>query len=169
MNYHDIKIDDMNNGDGLRVTLFVSGCSHQCEGCHNPETWSYKSGVPFDENAREEIYNQLSKDYISGVTFSGGDPLHKNNISEVAKLISDIKSDFPTKTVWVYTGFPYEYIYEECYHALVNVDVLVDGRFIENLANIKYHWAGSTNQRVIDVQESLRLNKVVLYSSSGKE
>jgi anaerobic ribonucleoside-triphosphate reductase activating protein len=169
MNYHDIKIDDMNNGDGLRVTLFVSGCSHQCEGCHNSETWSYKSGISFDRKAKEEIYNQLSKDYISGITFSGGDPFHRNNIGEVTKVINDIKSDFPTKTIWVYTGFLYEYIYEECHHALENVDVLVDGRFIQDLADIKYHWAGSTNQRVIDVQESLRLNKVVLYSSSGKE
>lgn len=163
MNYHDIKIDDMNNGDGLRVTLFVSGCSHCCEGCHNPETWAFESGIPFDENAKQIIYSQLNKDYISGVTLSGGDPFNINNINEVTKLIHKIKSDFPNKTVWVYTGYQYGYIYEEYHHALVNIDVLVDGKFMQDLADVKYHWAGSTNQKVINVQESLSQDRVVLW------
>ena len=92
MNYHDIKHDDMNNGPGLRVTLFVSGCDHYCNGCQNPETWDTKSGIPFDNTAIEEIFKQLDNDYISGITFSGGDPLNENNRVEVCSLISKIKS-----------------------------------------------------------------------------
>ena len=94
MNYHDIKHDDMNNGPGLRVTLFVSGCDHYCNGCQNPETWDTKSGIPFDNTAIEEIFKQLDNDYISGITFSGGDPLNENNRVEVCSLISKIKSRY---------------------------------------------------------------------------
>ena len=106
MNYHDIKHDDMNNGPGLRVTLFVSGCDHHCKECQNPETWSTESGIPFDKEAKDEIFEQLDKDYISGITFSGGDPLNKNNRAEVFTLIHQIRNKYgSTKSIWIYTGY----------------------------------------------------------------
>ena len=116
MNYHDIKHDDMNNGPGLRVTLFVSGCDHYCNGCQNPETWDTKSGIPFDNTAIEEIFKQLDNDYISGITFSGGDPLNENNRVEVCSLISKIKSRYGnSKSIWIYTGYTWNEIIEEAF------------------------------------------------------
>ena len=95
----------MNNGSGLRVVLWLSGCSHHCYNCQNPQTWNPDSGIPFDEPAKQEIFNELSKDYISGITFSGGDPLHENNLDEVIKLVKEIRISFPDKNIWLYTGF----------------------------------------------------------------
>ena len=164
MNYHDIKHDDMNNGPGLRVTLFVSGCDHYCNGCQNPETWSTKSGIPFDDTAIEEIFEQLNNDYISGITFSGGDPLNENNRVEVCSLIHQIRLKYgKSKSIWIYTGYTWEEIVNTLTPVLLGVDVLIDGMFDKNLADVNYHWAGSTNQRVIDVQKSLEEKKVVLY------
>ena len=156
MNYHDIKHDDMNNGPGLRVTLFVSGCDHYCNGCQNPETWSTKSGIPFDDTAIEEIFEQLNNDYISGITFSGGDPLNANNRVEVCSLIHQIRLKYgKSKSIWIYTGYTWEEIVNTLTPVLLGVDVLIDGMFDKDLADVNYHWAGSTNQRVIDVQLSL--------------
>ena len=168
MNYHDIKHDDMNNGPGLRVTLFVSGCDHYCNGCQNPETWDTKSGIQFDNTAIEEIFKQLDNDYISGITFSGGDPLNENNRVEVCNLISKIKSRYGnSKSIWIYTGYTWNEIIEEAFpiltDILLNTNVIVDGMFKKDLADVNYHWAGSTNQRVIDVQRSLEEKKIVLY------
>lgn len=168
MNYHDIKHDDMNNGPGLRVTLFVSGCSHHCKDCQNPETWSTESGIPFDQAAKDEIFEQLDKDYISGITFSGGDPLNENNKAEVFTLIHQIRNKYNnTKSIWIYTGYTWEEILEEAFPILTAIldetDVIVDGMFEKDLADVNYHWAGSTNQRVIDVQRSLEEHKVVLF------
>lgn len=101
INYHNITHDDMNNGDGLRVVLWLSGCSHHCFNCQNPQTWDPDSGIPFDELAKQEIFNELSKDYISGITLSGGDPLHENNLSEVLSLVEEILNLFPSKTIWL--------------------------------------------------------------------
>lgn len=105
MNYHNITHDDMNNGDGLRVVLWLSGCSHKCKNCQNPQTWNSNSGILFDEDAKNEIFNELSKDYISGITFSGGDPLHENNLMDVANLIFKVKENFPKKTIWLYAQY----------------------------------------------------------------
>lgn len=164
MNYHDIKHDDMNNGPGLRVTLFVSGCDHYCNGCQNPETWSTKSGIPFDDTAIEEIFEQLNNDYISGITFSGGDPLNANNRVEVCSLIHQIRLKYgKSKSIWIYTGYTWEEIVNTLTPVLLGVDVLIDGMFDKDLADVNYHWAGSTNQRVIDVQRSLEEKKIVLY------
>lgn len=167
MNYHDIKHDDMNNGPGLRATLFVSGCDHYCNGCQNPETWNTKSGIPFDDVAIEEIFEQLDKDYISGITFSGGDPLNENNRVEVCSLIHQIRLKYgKSKSIWIYTGYTWEEIVNTLTPVLLGVDVLIDGMFDKNLADVNYHWAGSTNQRVIDVQRSLEEKKVVLYKDN---
>lgn len=154
MRYHNITKDDMLNGDGLRVVLWVAGCSHCCKECHNPLTWDPAGGLPFDEEAKKEIFEQLNKPYISGVTFSGGDPLHAANRLDVRTLMAEIKQKYPDKTIWLYTGDTWENIMH--YAVMQYVDVLVDGEFqIDNKDN-KLLWKGSKNQRVIDVQKSLR-------------
>ena len=153
MRYHNITKDDMLNGDGLRVVLWVAGCTHCCKECHNPVTWDPDGGVLFDNAARQEIFGQLDKPYISGITFSGGDPLHAANRLDVRELIEDVKSRYPAKTVWLYTGDSWEDIFQ--YSMMKYVDVLLDVEFKNDLKNTKLRWRGSSNQRVIDVQASL--------------
>lgn len=165
MNYHNITTDDMLNGEGLRTVLWVAGCEHHCHGCHNPITWDPKGGLPFDIYAEAELYSKLYPSYIDGITFSGGDPLHPKNRDEVMRLARDIKKKLPRKTVWLYTGYTWEQICEmpKIYNDLRNIDVIVDGRYVERLADVKYEYAGSRNQRVIDVQRSLQNPEPVLY------
>ena len=154
MRYHNITKDDMLNGDGLRVVLWVSGCSHCCKGCQNPITWDVNGGVVFDESAKQEIFDQLDKPYISGITFSGGDPLHSANRMDVRTLMAEIKEKYPNKTIWLYTGDVWENVMH--YPMMRYVDVLVDGEFMIEKRDVKLMWKGSSNQRVIDVQKSLR-------------
>lgn len=162
MRYHNITKDDMLNGDGLRVVLWVSGCGHACKGCQNPITWDVNGGLLFDEAAKEEIFAELSKDYVSGITFSGGDPLFPANRAAVYPLIEEIHEKFPEKTMWLYTGFVWETI--QNLPCMKYLDVVVDGEFeIEKLSPAA-HWKGSTNQRVIDVQKSLAAGEVVLHN-----
>ena len=156
----------MRNGDGLRVVLWVSGCSHRCEGCQNPVTWDPKDGLLFDEDAKKEIWDALQKDYISGVTFTGGDPLHAANKAEVIALMQEIKEAFPNKTIWLYTGDDFETFKEEPF--LVYVDVCVDGEFILSEMDTKLCWKGSKNQRVIDVQKTLESGEIVLHCEDYK-
>ena len=150
MNYHNITKDDMLNGDGLRVVLWVSGCAHGCKGCHNPITWDPKSGLPFDEAAKQEIFTELEKDYISGLTLSGGDPLFPGNRSTIEQLVKEVKENFPNKAIWLYTGYDWEAISN--LPLIQYIDIVVDGKFIESLKDAKLHWRGSSNQRVIDVK-----------------
>ena len=145
----------MLNGDGLRVVLWVAGCSHCCKECQNPITWDPDGGILFDEAAKEELFEQLEKPYISGITFSGGDPFHAANRLEVRNLMQEIKAKYPDKTIWLYTGDSWENILH--YPAMQYVDVLVDGEFKVDLKDSKLLWKGSSNQRVIDVQKSLKL------------
>lgn len=154
MRYHNITKDDMLNGDGLRVVLWVSGCSHCCKECHNSITWDPDGGLPFDDSAKQEIFEQLDKSYISGITFSGGDPLHAANRLDVRNLMAEIKEKYPSKTMWLYTGDVWENIFH--YPLMQFVDVLVDGEFKVDLKDAKLLWKGSSNQRVIDVQKSLK-------------
>ena len=160
MNYHNIVHDDLLNGEGLRVTLFVSGCAHHCPACQNPQTWPPDSGIPFDQAARDEIIEALSKPYISGLTLSGGDPFHPQNASACVELAREVKLKFPHKTVWAYTGYRYEEIPPEY---LWPVDVLCDGRYIRALDSPELPWVGSSNQRVIDVPRSVREGHAVLF------
>lgn len=153
MRYHNITKDDMLNGDGLRVVLWVAGCSHCCDGCQNPVTWDPDGGLFFDEAAKAEIYEELKHDYISGITFSGGDPLHSANRMDVRMLAADIKRDFPDKSIWLYTGDIWENILDD--PILKYIDVLVDGEFHIQERDVKLLWKGSSNQRVIDVQSTL--------------
>lgn len=161
MRYHNITKDDMLNGDGLRAVLWLSGCEHGCKGCHNPITWDIDGGIEFDNTARNELFDLLEKDYISGVTLSGGDPLHPKNIQGVSELVSEIKETFPDKTIWLYTGYQWEEV--AVFPFIKDIDVLVDGEFIETLKNEKLHWKGSSNQRVIDVKKSLQEDQVILH------
>jgi len=161
MQYHNITKDDMLNGDGLRVVLWVAGCGHACPGCHNPITWDENGGLPFDEAAKEEIFTELAKDYVSGVTFSGGDPLYPANREQVGALAREVHARFPEKTIWLYTGYRWEEI--SALPLMQYIDVLVDGKFIADLKDTKLHWKGSFNQRIIDVQKSLQSSSLYLY------
>lgn len=163
MRYHNITKDDMLNGDGLRVVLWVSGCTHKCKNCHNPVTWDIHGGLEFDQEAKKELFEALAKPYIAGITLSGGDPLHPANCADVTSLIQEIRETFPQKTIWMYTGFCWDEV--NTLEAVQNVDVLVDGPYIEELKDPKLHWRGSSNQRVIRVKESLEKNEVVLHCS----
>ena len=154
MRYHNITKDDMLNGDGLRVVLWLAGCTHCCKECQNPITWDADGGLPFDDEAKKEIFDQLDKPYISGITFSGGDPLHSANRLDVRGLMKEIKKKYPDKTIWMYTGDSWEDILH--YPMMEYVDVLVDGEFKVDLKDTKLLWKGSSNQRVIDVRASLK-------------
>lgn len=161
MNYHNITKDDMLNGDGLRVVLWVSGCTHQCPECQNPITWDLAGGLPFDEEAENELFDALKPAYVSGITFSGGDPLHPFNQSEITRLAKKFKELEPEKTAWLYTGFSWENIKD--LDVMKYIDVLVDGEFMADLKDNNLHWIGSANQRVIDVQKSLERDEIVLH------
>lgn len=162
MRYHNITKDDMLNGDGLRVVLWVAGCMHHCPECQNPITWDVEGGIPFDDSAKAEIDEQLEKGYISGITFSGGDPLHPANRKEVGVLIQDIHEHFPQKTIWLYTGYLWEEIQDLEFLPLI--DIIVDGRYIKELRDNKLEWKGSSNQRVIDVKQTLQKGSIILYA-----
>ena len=152
----------MLNGDGLRVVLWVAGCSHACPGCHNPVTWDPEGGIPFDEAARQEIFTELEKDYVSGITFSGGDPLHEANRKEVTALAEEIKKEYPEKTIWLYTGYLWEEVKDQ--EIIAYLDVLADGEFQVGKKELGLQWVGSSNQRVIDVKKSLDQGRVILWA-----
>lgn len=151
----------MLNGEGLRVVLWVAGCSHGCKNCQNPITWDPESGLPFDEAAKEELFAELRKDYISGVTLSGGDPLYMGNREDMTALAKEIKARFPEKTIWLYTGYLWEEV--SALPIMEYIDVLIDGRFIDDLKDPQLHWKGSFNQRIVDVQKSLEKGTLYLY------
>lgn len=167
MYFHGIEKDSMLNGDGLRVVLWVSGCNHHCKGCHNPQTWNLYSGREFTCVDMIELLAEINKEYISGLTISGGDPLHPDNWETVRDICVVVKNDFPEKTIWIYTGYKWEEVVEYPYFKFHSryIDVIVDGEFVEELKDSNYPWAGSTNQRVIDVKKSLRQGEVVLWRS----
>jgi len=162
MNYHNITKDDMLNGDGLRVVLWVSGCHHGCKDCQNPVTWNPEGGLPFDRQAKEELFADLSRDYISGITYSGGDPLHRANRQKITALIREIHEKFPGKTQWLYTGSLWEEVQD--LETMDLLDVVVDGPFLIEQKDNQLFWKGSLNQRVIDVQKSRETGGVVLWT-----
>lgn len=165
MRYHNITKDDMLNGAGLRVVLWVAGCSHHCPGCQNPITHDPNGGIPFDEKAKEELFAELRKDYIAGITFSGGDPLHPLNVNEIGELVAEINAEFPHKTKWLYTGFTWEQISGLPFISML--DVVCDGRFEIDKFDPKLHWVGSSNQRVINVKATKREGRIVLYEDGS--
>lgn len=161
MRYHNITKDDMLNGDGLRVVLWVSGCSHCCKECQNPVTWDPNGGLVFDKEAKQEVFAELSNDYISGITLTGGDPLYYGNRSDILKLVKEIREIFPAKTIWMYTGFVWETI--AGLDIMKYLDVLVDGEFDVEQKDTQLYWRGSANQRVIDVPKTLKNGEIVLH------
>lgn len=179
MNYMKIDTEDLCNGDGLRVTLWLSGCNHHCYNCQNPQTWNPVSGILFDESAKEELFRELNKDYISGLTLTGGDPLHENNLDGVLNLVNKIRRSFgDSKTIWLYTGYQWEQIfnggvYTSKEHSglkrrniVKQCDVLVDGKYIDSQRDITLKWRGSLNQRVIDIRQSLeKWKKIILWDN----
>ena len=229
MNYLRIDKEDVCNGEGLRVVLWLSGCSHKCKGCQNPQTWDANSGIPFDESAREELFRELDKDYISGITLTGGDPLFESNLDGVLDLVTEVNKRYntaqnivrnqdknnnilnenanefrlsiPQKSIWLYTGYTISTckyfddtiftFHPSYYHSnplngepikvddkayfikldrkrieiINNIDVLIDGKYVESQRDITIPWAGSSNQRVIRIQESLQKGKVVLWQT----
>ncbi|MCD8208304.1 MAG: anaerobic ribonucleoside-triphosphate reductase activating protein [Bacteroidales bacterium] len=147
MNYHKITYPDVNNGDGCRATLWVSGCTHHCKGCHNPETWDFGSGVPFTEKSYSALKDVLSLDYIDGLTLSGGDPLC--NYVEVLRIVKRVKADFPKKTIWLYTGCTMQEIIDgNMTEILIYLDVVVDGRFHPEERDTTLAFRGSANQHI---------------------
>lgn len=159
MNYHNITKCDMLNGEGLRVVLWLSHCIHNCPGCHNPQTHAADSGICFDEAALEEIFTELQQDYTAGITFSGGDPLSPINRKPVLALCERIRKEFPSKNIWLYTGFEWEDI---CHlSGIEHVDVVVDGPFVLAQKDNTLPYRGSTNQRIIDVKATFASNAVV--------
>ena len=167
MNYHDIKKIDMLNGSGLRVVLFVSGCSHYCEDCQNSITWDANGGILFDENAMQEIKDELKNNWCAGITFSGGDPLYPRNRKKIKEIISEIKKDYPDKNMWLYTGYKYEDLLEESKddiylkYIINNIDILIDGEFEKDKLSPDKHWVGSSNQRVIDMKKTLDSETII--------
>lgn len=149
----------MLNGDGIRVVLWVAGCNHHCKNCQNPITWDENGGLPFDAEAEKELFEALDKSFIDGITFSGGDPLFPANRSEVFRLIKKVKALHPDKTIWLYTGYTWEEIKD--LEGISDIDVIAEGEFIEELKDNNLEWVGSSNQRVINVKESLNKELVL--------
>ena len=165
MNYAKITKHDIANGRGVRVVLWVSGCSHHCTGCQNPDTWDDDYGSRFEASDLSDIITLLREDWISGLTLSGGDPLKPSNIDICTIVAACAKSNVPNKDIWCWTGYTWDEIIarEDCKYILQCIDVLVDGEFIQDKYDISLKWRGSSNQRVIDVKKSLQAGKVVLY------
>lgn len=170
----------MLNGSGLRVVLWLSGCDHNCENCQNPQTHNPNSGIVFDKDSERELFEEIDKNYISGLTITGGDPLYHNNLEDVMKIITKFREKYNVikqceidslckKNIWIYTGYTWEEIFSDKYEKnnlrqeiIKNCDVVVDGRYIESLRDTSLHWRGSSNQRVIDIKETLKKGEIVV-------
>lgn len=166
MNYIKITKHDIANGVGVRVVLWVSGCTMHCYNCQNPSTWNFTAGHPFTNDTMTELLEALSPDYISGLTLSGGHPLEQANQQQVSNIVKMVKTKLPSKTIWLYTGYTYEQILKSKFIAneiLPYIDILVDGKYDHTKRDITLAWCGSSNQRVIDIQKSLKENKVILF------
>ena len=176
MNYANIKKYDIANGPGVRVSLFVSGCTHHCPGCFNPETWDFNFGKPFDSDVINEVLEALQPGYIHGFSLLGGEPFEYKNQLGVLPLLKEIKTRFPNKDIWCYTGYDFEKDilgdmakkWSETYDMLSCIDILVDGEFIETKKDLSLRFRGSSNQRIIKVPESLKENKVILWDDTNE-
>lgn len=168
MNVMQITPESTVDGEGMRVVLFVSGCRIECKGCHNPQSHDFNNGVLFTENTMQELIDLLGKPYISGITLSGGHPLETQNADDVLEIVKRVKTIFPNKDVWIYSGYVWEIIMTnpKLVEIMKYCDVLVDGAYIDELRDLTLQFRGSSNQRLIDVQKSLTENKVVLWQSN---
>lgn len=174
MNYASIKIMDVANGPGIRMSLFVSGCTHYCKNCFNKEAWDFNYGKPFTQTEIDYIIDYISGEHIAGLTILGGEPLEHVNQQGILPLLRQLKEKCPNKSIWCFTGYDYEKDvlgrmikeYPETKEILSYLDVLVDGEFVEDLKDLSLRFKGSSNQRTIMVQESLKTGKVVLWNPS---
>lgn len=161
MNYLKLSKFDTANGSGIGTVIWLSGCSHHCPGCHNPQTWDDTCGKPFTQEVMQEVLNSISNPHVKRVTFSGGDPLYYKNRDSVYDIAVNIKHKYPDKKIWLYTG----YLYEDVKNLpIMNyIDVLVDGKYEEDRRDISLPFCGSTNQRLIDIPQTNKLGKIVLW------
>ena len=170
MNYATIKYNDIANGTGVRTSLFVSGCTHRCKGCFNAEAWDFSYGKPFTEEVENDILKSLENDYVDGLSLLGGEPIEPSNQIALYPFLKKVKEKYPNKDIWCYSGYLFDSELLSQSRAttpitkdmLALIDVLVDGKFIEEQKNISLAFKGSENQRIIDVQKSLNENKVIL-------
>lgn len=176
MRYASIRSLDISNGEGVGVSLFVQGCPFHCKNCFNSETWDFNGGKEWTEETKNKFIELINRPYIKRVSFLGGECLAEQNLDEILKLVQEIRISFPDKTIWLYTGYTWENLINVNYpldsewenrilrKSIIKLcDVLVDGEYIDEQRNITLKWRGSSNQRVIDVKQSLAQNKVVLY------
>ena len=160
MRYHKIRKMDISNGPGVRVSIFMQGCAFHCENCFNPETWDFNGGKEFNEKTIDEVLKLCSKDFVTGLSILGGEPMHPNNIDGTTMLAKAFKEKYPNKSLWVWSGFLFDKDLKDK-EVLNYIDVLVDGQFVNSLSNPTLKWKGSSNQRVIDVKKSLKENKII--------
>ena len=170
MHYADLKKTDIANGPGVRVSLFVSGCTHRCPGCFNPETWDFQYGKPFTRETLDALLAALAPGHIRGLGRLGGEPFHPENQAQVLEIVRQVRAHFPDKTIWCYTGYLFEELSQgrvgdpdTALALLAGIDVLVDGPFVEAQKNIALHFRGSENQRILLPRESLEAGAVVLW------
>lgn len=171
MNYGTIKPTDIANGEGVRVSLFVSGCTHHCPGCFNYVTWDFNYGKPFTKETEDEILNLLSRNYIDGLSLLGGEPMEPCNQRCLVNLVDRFKEKYPNKTLWVYTGYTYDEdlipggkAYCEVTDKILDqCDVMVDGEFVESLKDISLKFRGSSNQRILNIRETRKRNAIVFW------
>ncbi len=174
MNYATIKKYDIANGPGVRVSLFVSGCTHHCPGCFNPETWDFKYGKTFDSDVILDILEALHPTYIRGFSLLGGEPFEYQNQSGVLPLLKEIRHRYPDKDIWCYTGYDFERDilgdmarkWPETREMLSCIDILVDGEFVQEKKDISLRFRGSSNQRIIQVPESMKENRIILWDDT---
>lgn len=171
MYFATIKPTDVANGSGVRVSLFVSGCTHYCKGCFNAEAWDFHYGEAYTEETQERILGYLDHSYITGLSLLGGEPMHPDNQKGILQLVEEVRRRFPDKTIWCYTGYDFETDIlgdmaervPETRRILACLDVLVDGKFVEEKKDLKLRFKGSSNQRIIKVPESLNAGRVILW------
>ena len=171
MHVGEVMTADVANGEGMRVSVFVSGCRNHCKGCFQPQTWNFNYGREYTPEIEQFIIDELSKSYYDGITILGGDPMEPENQEPVLQLLRRIKKELPDKNVWAYTGYVYDrdlvpggkrFIDGVTRELLESIDILIDGRFVEELKNLMLNFRGSSNQRIIKMKETLKTGKVVL-------
>ena len=185
MNYAQIRSMDISNGEGIGVSLFVQGCDFHCKNCFNSETWEFSKGQEWNDKTKNQFLKLIETPFIQRVSILGGEPLHPKNVQNVLKIVDEIRVSYPTKNIWLYTGYTWEEIWikdniktgdkvkdmreksiKNLRRQVVRMcDVLIDGRYVDELRDISLHWRGSSNQRVINVQETLKQNQIVLWES----
>lgn len=165
MRYSKIRKMDISNGPGVRVSVFMQGCTFNCTNCFNPETHDFKGGKEFTDEIIDKIIDLCGKDYVVGLSILGGEPMHPKNIEGTTKLAKAFKEKYPNKTIWSWTGFLFDRDLKDK-EVLKYIDVLVDGQYKDELHDFRLKWCGSSNQRVIDVQKSLKKNKIVLFEEN---